>query len=66
VLAYLRKKGEDEVIVFLNLSDHAVRFDLLERWVQGKFKEVFLNKENDFGVNKSFEMKGWEWRVWVK
>lgn len=66
ILAYLRKKDEHEVIVFLNLSGHPMRFNLLDGWVNGKFREVFLHSENDFSVNRSFEMKEWEWRVWVK
>ncbi len=66
VLGYLRKKDKNEVIVFLNLSDHAVRFHVLDSWAGGKFREVFLHHENDFSVNRSFEMKAWEWRVWVK
>lgn len=66
VLSYLRKKDDNEVIVFLNLSDHGVRFDVLDKWVEGKFKEVFLHYENDFSMNRSFEMKAWKWLVWVK
>ena len=66
VLAYLRKKGEYEVIVFLNLCDHAVRFDVLDNWVRGKFSEAFMHYENDFSENRSFKMNAWEWMVWVK
>jgi alpha-amylase len=66
VLSYLRKKDEHEVIVFLNLSDHTVRFELLDKWISGKFSEVFLHQENDFSVNRSFEIKAWQWLVWVK
>lgn len=66
VFSYLRKKENDEVIVLLNLSSHPVRFDLLERWVEGSFREVFTLSENDFAMNKSFEMKAWEWRVFAK
>jgi alpha-amylase len=66
VLAYLRKKDKHEVIVFLNLSDHAIRFSLLDSWVGGKFNEAFMHDENDFSMSRSFEMKAWEWMVWVK
>jgi glycosidase len=66
VLGYLRKKDGHEVIVFLNLSDHQVKFILLDNWVGGKFKEVFTHHENNFSANKNFEMKAWEWSVWVK
>jgi hypothetical protein len=53
-------------MVFLNLSDHASRVSLLDSWVGGKFNEVFIHFENDFSLSKSFEMKAWEWMVWVK
>ena len=66
ILSYLRKKGEHEVIVILNLSEHRVKFDLLDGWVEGKFREVFLHSQNDFSLNRSFEMKGWGWLVYVK
>lgn len=66
VLAYLRKKDGHEVIVILNLSGHPVRFDVLDSWVGGKFREVFLHNENDFSRSRNFVMKAWEWRVWVK
>jgi len=66
VLAYLRKKENSEVIVLLNLCENLVRFNLLETWLKGNFKEVFTHAENDFGIKRSFEMKGWDWMVWVK
>lgn len=66
VLAYLRKNENNEVIVLLNLSEALVRFSLLETWLKGNFREVFSHVENDFGISRSFEMKGWEWMVWVK
>lgn len=66
VLAYLRKKENREVIVLLNLSESLVRFNLQETWLKGNFREVFRHVENDFGMNRSFEMKAWEWMVWVK
>ena len=66
VLAYLRKKDGHEVLVFLNLSNHLVRFDLLDRWINGKFREVFSHAHNNFSVERSFEMKAWEWLVFVK
>ncbi|MBO9684564.1 MAG: alpha-glucosidase C-terminal domain-containing protein, partial [Flavisolibacter sp.] len=66
VLAYLRKKDKHEVIVFLNLSDHALRFNLLDSWIGGRFKEAFMQYENDFSENRNFALKAWEWMVWVK
>ena len=66
VLAYLRKKDLHEVIVLLNLSDHAVRFQVLDNWIKGKFREAFRHHEHDFSVNRSFQMDAWNWLVFVK
>ncbi|MGZ8536857.1 MAG: alpha-amylase family glycosyl hydrolase [Flavisolibacter sp.] len=66
VLSYMRKKNNDEVIVILNLCDHIVKFDILNNWVKGKFKELFLETEYDFSKNRSFELKGWDCRVYVR
>jgi alpha-amylase len=66
IFAFLRKKGKREVIVILNLSPHAVRFDILTNWVEGKFKALFGERENDFSKNRSFEMNPWQYLVYVK
>lgn len=66
VLAYLRKKERQEVIVLLNLSDLPVLFEMLDRWVTGSFREVFSHRENNFSLNKTFELGKWEWMVWAK
>jgi hypothetical protein len=38
----------------------------MDNWVKGKFREAFMHYENDFSVNRNFEMKAWEGLVWVK
>jgi glycosidase len=64
VFAYLRKNGDDEVLVVLNLSTSDVQFAIEQ--VTGKFREVFSGMERDFVANKNFEMKGWEYYVFEK
>lgn len=66
VLAYVRKKDEHEVVVLLNFSDRTVRFNILEQWVKGSFEEVFSKNKNNFTKNESFEMKAWDYLVFVK
>ena len=66
LLSYLRKKDGHEVIVFLNLSGNNFRFELLDKWISGTFREAFLHYQNDFSINRSFEIKAWQWLVWVK
>jgi alpha-amylase len=65
--AYLRKNGNREVLVVLNLSAAgALRIDLLDEQVQGGFKDVFTGQGKDFTQGKSLELKAWEYRVWEK
>jgi glycosidase len=64
VFAYLRKNGNDEILVILNLSNIDVRFSIDE--VSGRFKEVFSCVEKDVSMDKYFEMKGWEYLVFGK
>lgn len=66
VLAFLRKKENSEVVVIINFSNHLVRFDLQDNWVKGKFKEAFSKAGNNFTISKSFELKAWEYLVYVK
>jgi glycosidase len=64
VLAYLRKNGDNEVLVVLNFSKSDSGFNIDN--VNGKFKEVFSGLERDLGDSKNFEMKGWEYYVFEK
>ena len=67
VLAYLRKKGEREVLVVLNLSAAAdLHFDITDPRVNGMYRNVFSGAANDFTREKSFEMQPWEYLVYEK
>ena len=67
VFAYLRKNGEHEVLVVLNLSSLSnLRFDINYSELSGKFKNVFDGNEKDFRTEKTFEMQAWEWLVFEK
>jgi glycosidase len=67
VLAYLRKSGEREVLVLLNLSaKNNLRFELNSDAVKGNFKNVFSGAANDFTSEKNFEMQAWEFLVYEK
>jgi alpha-amylase len=64
VFAYLRKNGEQQVLVVLNLSNADIHFSL--DGINGKFKEVFLNSENDLSIDKNFQMGGWKYLIFEK
>ena len=67
VFAYLRKKGNKEVLVVLNLSAQKdLHFDIIDENVTGIFKNAFSRAPNDFTREKSFEMQEWEYLVYEK
>jgi glycosidase len=65
VFAYLRKNGNNEVLVILNLSGGNVKFSI-DNGLRGKFKEVFSEGKKDLSNDKNFEMKAWEFLVFEK
>lgn len=67
VFAYLRKNGEKEVLVVLNLSATGnLHFDITDSHVAGVYKNSFSGAANDFTSAKSFEMQPWEFLVYEK
>lgn len=66
IFAYLRQNNNREVLVLLNLSSEALRFDITDEHLVGKFKNAFSQAANDFTTEKSFEMQPWEYLVYEK
>ncbi|MES2848294.1 MAG: alpha-amylase family glycosyl hydrolase [Bacteroidota bacterium] len=55
ILGYLRKNGNDEVLVLLNLSASDAVFTIPDPIVNGVFTNVFVKQEVDFGDEKKKE-----------
>jgi len=67
VFCYLRKNGEHEVLVVLNLSaQNDLHFELKDSLVKGRFTNVFSGAANDFSAASPFEMQAWEYLVYEK
>ena len=66
ILAYLRKNGEDEVFVILNMSKEAVDFTINDENISGNFKEIFSGDFRDFSTSRYFEMKAGDYVVYEK
>ncbi|WDT68048.1 alpha-amylase family glycosyl hydrolase [Cloacibacterium sp. TD35] len=67
VLAYIRKNGNDEVLVILNLSDSQhLKVQILDETVKGKFKSIFSGLTTDFDTKPTIEMYKWEHIVFEK
>jgi alpha-amylase len=65
-MAYLRKNGNHEVLVLLNLSKQVVRCTVTDQHLSGKFKNVFNKTTEDFTQQKDFDMQPWEYLVYEK
>jgi glycosidase len=67
VFAYLRKNGEKEVLVILNLSKNKnLHIEITDERVSGIFKNIFSGAANDFTTKKSVGMQAWDYLVYEK
>ena len=67
VFAFLRRNGEKEVLVVLNLSGQKdLHFEITDPKVTGIYKNVFSGAANNFTTERSFEMQAWEYLVYEK
>jgi glycosidase len=66
ILAYLRKNGEQEVLVLLNFSSQLVEFSIIDEKFGGNFKDVFTERNFDFTEIKSFELIPWAYKIFEK
>src|SRR5918993_578360 len=63
VLAYLRKNGDREVLVLLNLSSGQANVTLNPDHLLGTFREVFAGTKYDLNASKTFNLKPWAYLV---
>lgn len=67
VLAYLRKNGDREVLVILNLSDtQHLKVQILDEAVKGQYRSLFSELNTDFDTKPTIEMYKWEHLVFEK
>lgn len=57
VLAYLRKNGDNEVLVLLNLSGTSTRFTITDPVVDGIFKEIFSESRRSLNADSVIELE---------
>lgn len=67
VFAYLRKNGNREVLVLLNLSGQGnLPVQLTDDEISGAFTNVFSGETVNFSAQKEVQMKAWEYLVYEK
>ncbi|MFZ9660685.1 MAG: alpha-amylase family glycosyl hydrolase [Chitinophagaceae bacterium] len=66
MLVYLRKNGDSEVMVMMNLSPYMLNVTLYDDRVWGRFNELFSDLDVDLSSNRSLHVEPWGYRVFVK
>jgi alpha-amylase len=69
ILAFLRKNGDKEVLVFINFSSAATFFDVYQVkdiYISGRYTDVFYKKQVDLTDKSHFELEPWSYMVFEK
>ncbi len=67
VMAFLRKKDTEVVLVILNFSAEArIKFEVNHQWLAGRFTNVFSELQYNFKANETFELQEFEYMVYIK
>ncbi len=67
VFAFLRKNGEREVLVILNLSaNNNQHVEIVDERVNGVFVNVFSSEAKDFSFSKNIALQAWDYLVYEK
>ncbi|GAC1528927.1 MAG: alpha-amylase family glycosyl hydrolase [Sediminibacterium sp.] len=67
LMAYLRRSGDQVVLVMLNLSAaNRLSISVAHDWLQGDFRNIFSGMVFGFKGNEAFELQAGEYVVYVK
>ena len=66
VLSFLRRKGNNEVLVLLNMSSANIDAQITDQQVTGKFKDALAAKQKDFTKDRAFQLNAWDYAVYEK
>lgn len=65
LLAYVREKDQNKVLVFMNLSDKLV-VQNIEFGVQEEFEDVFGDEKVEIGEKVNVELQAWKFKIYTK
>jgi glycosidase len=65
LLCYVRKSGERNVIVFLNLSVKAISFGIGNEELKGTYTDLFSGKQRNFENDKNIQIEPWGFQVFL-
>jgi len=66
LVAYLRKKGESEVLVFLNMTRQEIQFTIEDEKINGFYLDVFSGVSVDLSVDKKIALEPWGYKVFER
>lgn len=66
LIAYLRKNGEQEVLVLLNMTRENVEFYTEDEHLTGNYTDVFNGDKINLSSSVHFELPAWKYRVFEK
>ena len=66
LLAFLRKRENNEVLLLLNFSNEKIVFDLQDENLRGIYRNVFDKTETDLSAGKEIELAAWGYLVFEK
>jgi len=66
IYAYLRRHGDEKVLIVLNLSDKTQRVTLHSDSIPGDYQEVFTETRASFAAKADIKLGPWEYRAYVR
>ena len=66
IFAFLRKNGNNEVLVLLNFGDEKVSFGWVAEGLFGEFVNIFTREITNFSMNREIELRPWGYLVFKK
>jgi alpha-amylase len=66
VFAYLRKNGEHEVLVILNLSANNLRIDIIDEQLNNVFRNCLSGELFNFSLSRNLGIGEWQYFVFAK
>ncbi|MCX6270308.1 MAG: alpha-amylase family glycosyl hydrolase [Bacteroidetes bacterium] len=65
VLSFIRQKDKEKVVVLINLSPKPVYVEAKTKAIQGKYKEIFSNREETLGEVTKLRLTAWGYKVYT-
>lgn len=65
ILAYLRVKGNQRVLVLTNVTDQPVSFSLSQTWASGRYREHFTDMLLEIDTSTQLALSPFGYQIWI-